>query len=82
MTACASTRPTVRTKMSRVRVRTVPDLRHSPHVPPPQIRNAEPSDYERISPLVDDWWGGRQMRALLPRLFFEHFRETSFVAEE
>jgi predicted GNAT superfamily acetyltransferase len=46
------------------------------------IRNAEPSDYERISPLVDDWWGGRQMRAFLPRLFFEHFRETSFVAEE
>ena len=49
---------------------------------PLTIRNAEPSDYERVSPLVDDWWGGRQMRALLPRLFFEHFRETSFVAEE
>ena len=46
------------------------------------IRNAEPSDYDRISPLVDDWWDGRPMRALLPRLFFEHFRETSFVAEE
>src|SRR5437773_3794592 len=46
------------------------------------IRNAEPSDYDRVSPIVDDWWGGRQMRALLPRLFFEHFRETSFVAEE
>jgi predicted GNAT superfamily acetyltransferase len=46
------------------------------------IRNAEPADYDRVSPLVDDWWGGRQMRALLPRLFFEHFRETSFVAEE
>jgi len=49
---------------------------------PVTIRNAERSDYDRISPLVDDWWGGRQMRALLPRLFFEHFRETSFVAEE
>src|SRR5437763_16243524 len=46
------------------------------------IRNAERSDYDRVSPLVDDWWGGRQMRALLPRLFFEHFRQTSFVAEE
>jgi ribosomal protein S18 acetylase RimI-like enzyme len=45
------------------------------------IRNAEAADYDRISPLVDDWWGGRQMRTLLPRLFFEHFRETSFVAE-
>ncbi|HEX6699365.1 MAG TPA: GNAT family N-acetyltransferase [Gaiellaceae bacterium] len=49
---------------------------------PPTIRNAEPSDYDTISRLVDGWWGGRQMRALLPRLFFEHFRETSFVAEE
>jgi ribosomal protein S18 acetylase RimI-like enzyme len=49
---------------------------------PVTIRNAEPSDYGRISPLVDHWWGGREMRALLPRLFFEHFRETSFVAEE
>ena len=49
---------------------------------PVTIKNAEPSDYDRISPIVDDWWGGRQMRALLPRLFFEHFRETSFVAEE
>jgi len=49
---------------------------------PLTIRNAEPSDYERVSPLVDDWWGGRQMGALLPRLFFEHFRQTSFVAEE
>ena len=48
----------------------------------PTIRNAEPADYDRISPLVDEWWGGRPMRALLPRLFFEHFRETSFVAEE
>ena len=49
---------------------------------PVTVRNAQASDYDRISPLVDDWWGGRQMRALLPRLFFEHFRETSFVAEE
>ena len=49
---------------------------------PLTIRNAEPSDHDRIAPLVDDWWGGRQMRALLPRLFFEHFRETSFVAED
>ena len=49
---------------------------------PLTIRNAEPSDYVRVSPLVDDWWGGRQMRVLLPRLFFEHFQQTSFVAEE
>ena len=27
------------------------------------------------------WWGGRDLRPLLPRVFFEHFRTTSFVAE-
>ena len=27
------------------------------------------------------WWGGRDLRPLLPRIFFEHFRTTSFVAE-
>ena len=27
------------------------------------------------------WWGGRDLRAMLPRIFFEHFRTTSFVAE-
>jgi ribosomal protein S18 acetylase RimI-like enzyme len=46
------------------------------------IRHAEPADYARVSPRLDAWWGGRPMRAMLPRLFFEHFRETSFVAED
>lgn len=32
--------------------------------------------------VVDAWWGGRQMAAMLPKLFFVHFRDTSFVAEE
>ena len=27
------------------------------------------------------WWGGRDLRPLLPRIFFEHFRTTSFIAE-
>jgi ribosomal protein S18 acetylase RimI-like enzyme len=45
------------------------------------IRHAEPGDYARVSPHLDAWWGGRPMRAMLPRLFFEHFRDTSFVAE-
>jgi predicted GNAT superfamily acetyltransferase len=31
--------------------------------------------------VLDNWWGGRRMRDMLPRLFFVHFRETSFVAE-
>jgi ribosomal protein S18 acetylase RimI-like enzyme len=46
------------------------------------VRNAVSADYDRIAPLVDEWWGGRQMIDMLPRLFFVHFRETTFVAEE
>jgi ribosomal protein S18 acetylase RimI-like enzyme len=48
----------------------------------PVIRHAEPSDYPRVIPVVDDWWGGRPMAGMLPKLFFVHFRETSFVAED
>jgi ribosomal protein S18 acetylase RimI-like enzyme len=47
-----------------------------------RIRHAEPDDYGRVIGVVDDWWGGRAMAAMLPKLFFVHFRDTSFVAEE
>ena len=46
------------------------------------IRNAEPSDYARVIGVIDEWWGGRPMAAMLPKLFFMHFRDTSFVAED
>jgi ribosomal protein S18 acetylase RimI-like enzyme len=46
------------------------------------VRHAESEDYDRVAPLVDAWWGGRRMADMLPRLFFVHFRETSFVAED
>jgi ribosomal protein S18 acetylase RimI-like enzyme len=45
------------------------------------IRHAEPSDYQPIISVLNDWWGGRNMSDILPKLFFVHFRETSFVAE-
>jgi ribosomal protein S18 acetylase RimI-like enzyme len=45
------------------------------------IRHAEPSDYGRVIGVVDEWWGGRPMAAMLPKLFFVHFRDTSFAAE-
>ncbi len=48
----------------------------------PVIRRAEPDDYPRVIAVVDEWWGGRQMAAMLPKLFFVHFRDTSFVAED
>ncbi|HKV68955.1 MAG TPA: GNAT family N-acetyltransferase [Gaiellales bacterium] len=46
------------------------------------MRNAAAADYDRIAPLVDEWWDGREMIDMLPRLFFVHFSETAFVAED
>jgi ribosomal protein S18 acetylase RimI-like enzyme len=46
------------------------------------IRHAEPSDHGRVTGVIDEWWGGRQMAAMLPKLFFVHFHDTSFVAEQ
>jgi ribosomal protein S18 acetylase RimI-like enzyme len=45
------------------------------------VRHAEPADHATVVAVVDDWWGGRAMAAMLPRLFFVHFRPTSFVVE-
>jgi GNAT superfamily N-acetyltransferase len=45
------------------------------------IRHAEPEDYDSIISVVNDWWGGRKMADMLPRLFFVHFRDTSFAVE-
>jgi GNAT superfamily N-acetyltransferase len=47
-----------------------------------EIRTVKSSDYPIISPLINDWWGGRQMSDMLPKLFFVHFNNTSFIAEE
>jgi ribosomal protein S18 acetylase RimI-like enzyme len=38
-------------------------------------------DHARIVRVMDDWWGGRSMRAMLPRLWLEHFTATSWIAE-
>ncbi len=49
---------------------------------PVTIRSARREDHARIVAVVDDWWGGRRMAALLPSLFLEHFAGTSLVAED
>lgn len=46
------------------------------------IRNLKPTDYQPIIKVVDNWWNGRKMRYMLPKLFFIHFNETSFVVEK
>jgi predicted GNAT superfamily acetyltransferase len=45
------------------------------------IRQIRPTDYEPVISVIDDWWNGRHMADMLPRLFFEHFTDTSFAAE-
>lgn len=51
-------------------------------VPFMQLRQLEQSDCEFVTSVVDEWWGGRSVRQLLPRLFFEHFNDTSLVLTE
>ena len=46
-----------------------------------QIRQLRNADYPFVISVIDQWWGGRQMADKLPRLFFEHFTDTSFAAE-
>jgi GNAT superfamily N-acetyltransferase len=46
------------------------------------IRNVHPYDNPSIITSLDDWWGGRKMSLMLPRLFFEHFCNTSFIIEK
>jgi ribosomal protein S18 acetylase RimI-like enzyme len=46
------------------------------------IRAIEETDYAAVIAKLDDWWGGRHMADMLPRLFFKHFRQTSFIAED
>ncbi|HEY5252611.1 MAG TPA: GNAT family N-acetyltransferase [Acidimicrobiales bacterium] len=46
-----------------------------------RTRRARPADYDWIIDVVDDWWG-RPMAAKLPRLFLDHFWQSSLIAEE
>jgi ribosomal protein S18 acetylase RimI-like enzyme len=46
-----------------------------------RLRRPTEADHARILPVVDDWWGGRPLHHLLPRLWLQHFTGTSWVAE-
>ncbi|MBD0380937.1 GNAT family N-acetyltransferase [Paenibacillus sedimenti] len=45
------------------------------------VRQILESDYIPVISVIDDWWGGRNMADMLPKLFFQHFQDTSFVVE-
>lgn len=44
------------------------------------LREVAAGDYEYVIARVDDWWGGRSMAPMLPRLFFDHFPATTRIA--
>jgi predicted GNAT superfamily acetyltransferase len=46
------------------------------------FRPPVPEDHARVAAVIDEWWGGRQMALMLPRLFFTHFADTSFIVED
>lgn len=46
-----------------------------------QIRQLSSGDYPYLISVVDQWWGRRRVADMLPRLFFQHFTDTSFAAE-
>lgn len=45
------------------------------------FRRPTEADYLAINRVIDDWWGGRQLDHLLPRLWLQHFTGTSWLAE-
>jgi ribosomal protein S18 acetylase RimI-like enzyme len=45
-----------------------------------ELREVAPGDYEYLVGRVDEWWGGRSMAPMLPRLFFDHFPATTRIA--
>jgi hypothetical protein len=44
------------------------------------LRTARAADYDGIIAVADDWWG-RPVHRALPRLFLDHFHDTSLIAE-
>jgi GNAT superfamily N-acetyltransferase len=46
-----------------------------------RFRRPTDADHPAVVAIVDEWWGGRKVRALLPRLWFEHFAGSSWIVE-
>ena len=45
------------------------------------IRSAQPQDHDHIISALQNWWGGRDLTAMLPKLFLNHFNDTSLIIE-
>lgn len=46
-----------------------------------RFRRPSDADHPAVVAIVDEWWGGRKVRAMLPRLWFEHFAGSSWIVE-
>jgi ribosomal protein S18 acetylase RimI-like enzyme len=46
----------------------------------PTLRELREEDYDSLVGQLNDWWGGREVRSLVPRLFFQHFLPLSTLA--
>ncbi len=46
------------------------------------FRRPTEADHPGLVSQVDEWWAGRKIHQLLPRLWFRHFSETSWLAED
>ncbi len=49
-----------------------------------EVRYRRPvdADHATISGSIEEWWDGRNLRHLLPRLWLQHFTGTSWLAED
>ena len=47
-----------------------------------RFRRPVQADHRFLVDRVDQWWGGRKVHQLLPRLWFRHFTGTSWIAED
>lgn len=47
-----------------------------------KIRNSRASDHPVIIGVMKDWWHGRDLTWMMPKLFLIHFNNTSFVIEK
>ncbi|WP_297540883.1 GNAT family N-acetyltransferase [Amycolatopsis sp.] len=52
------------------------------------IRHPETADHARVQAVMENWWGGignkqsaHDRALLLPRLYFQHFTDSSYVIE-
>ena len=47
-----------------------------------KIRNSKSADHKRIIDVMKNWWAGRDLTDMLPKLFLVHFSNTSFIIEK